>query len=243
MTRAARILFGLLVVATVGSFFLAQRLKNQPAVLQRIGISSAFSPDRDGHRDKLAIHFVVKRGQPVTVQIVDDRGQIVRTLASNVQTRSYRDNRFVWDGKDDAGRVAPDGRYRLKVVLEDEGRSIVAQTKSFELRTDKPRPSVQNVVVQDGTPTKGPAILPTVDGKPLVATLRLRGWESTARVVRMGPGDPKVVRDLKVVVDPEDRDSAGTELPDVKGGPRVHRARKGTATWDGRLEDGKDAPP
>jgi hypothetical protein len=243
VTRAARILFGLLVVATVGSFFLAQRLKNQPAVLQSIRVSGAFSPDGDGRRDNLAIFFKVKRGQPITVQIVDDRGQTVRTLASDKDVKSYFFNRFVWNGKDDSGRVASDGRYRLKVVLEDEGRSIVAQTKSFELRTDKPRPSVQDVVVQDGTPTKGPAILPTVDGKPLVATLRLRGWEPSARVVRMGPGDPTVVRQLKVVVDPEDRDSAGTQLSDVKGGPRVHRARKGTATWDGKLEDGKDAPP
>ncbi|MEV4423461.1 FlgD immunoglobulin-like domain containing protein [Patulibacter sp. NPDC049589] len=240
MTRAARVVFGILVVATVASFFLAQRLKNQPAVLQRIGISPAFSPDGDGHRDKLAIYFVVKRAQPITVQVVDPGGQVVRTLATDVHAKAYTRNRFVWDGKDDAGRVATDGRYRLKVVLEDEGRSIVAQTKSFELRTDPPRPSVRGISIAGGAPGEGRAILPTVDGKPLVASLRLRGWEPSARVVRTGPGAPTVVKDLKV--EGIERDTSGTQLSDAAGQPRVYRARTGTATWDGTLEDGSPAP-
>lgn len=240
MTRAARVVFGLLVVATVASFFVAQRLKNQPAVLQRIGVSSAFSPDGDGQRDRLAINFVVKRGQPITVEIVDGGGATVRTLARDVDVRSYRNNRFVWDGKDDSGRVAGDGRYRLKVVLEDEGRSIVAQTKSFELRTTAPQPSVRGVAVAGTDPGDGSAILPTAGGEPLVATLRLRGWESSARVVRTSPGPAEVVRELPVTV--TERDDSGTMLSDRRGGPRVFRAIDGKASWDGKLQDGSRAP-
>ncbi len=240
MTRAARVVFGLLVVATVASFFVAQRLKNQPAVLQSVRFSEAFSPDGDGRRDNLAIYFAVKRGQPVTVEVVDQGGQTVRTLAEDLETKSYGRNRLVWNGKDDDGRLAPDGTYRLKVVLEDEGRSIVYRARSFQLRTDPPRPRVLSVTTPGGEPARGPAILPTVDGQPVVATLRLRGWEPTARIVRIGPGAPEVVRELPVT--DIERDTDGVELSDVKGGPRVHRGIEGKATWDGRLADGSRAP-
>ena len=242
MTRAARVLFGLLVVATVASFFVAQRLKNQPAILQKVRHSAAFSPDGDGRRDSLAIYFTVKRGQPVTAEVVDQGGQTVRTLARDLEAGSYRENRLVWDGKADDGRIAPDGVYRLKIVLEDEGRSIVYRASNFALRTADPRPSVVNVAAEGAEPGSGPAILPTVDGRPVVATLRLRGWESTARVVRTGPGPSEVVRELPVTVTERDTDSA-VRLRDVlPDGPRVARALEGTATWDGKLEDGSRAP-
>lgn len=240
MTRAARVLFALLVVGTVASFFVAQRLKNQPAVLSSVRFSEAFSPDGDGRRDNLAMYFMVKRGQPVTVQIVDQQGQTVRTLAEDRDVGAYKQVRLVWNGEDDGGRLAPDGRYRLKVVLEDEGRSIVFQARSVELRTTPPRPKVLRVTTPGGEVPRGPAILPTVDGKPLVATLRLRGWEPTARVVRTSPGDPAVVRELPVTV--TERDDDGVKLSDVPGQARVLRGIEGTATWDGKLQDGSAAP-
>lgn len=242
MTRAARLLFGVLVVATVASFFVAQRLKNQPAVLQSVRFSSAFSPDDDGRRDNLAIYFTVKRGQPVTVEVVDRGGATVRTLARDLPAGTYRRNRLVWNGKDDGGRVAPDGTYRLKVVLEDEGRSIVFRARSFDLRTTDPRPRVLSVATEGTEPGRGPAILPTVDGRPVVATLRLRGWESTARVVRTGPGVPVVVRGLPVRVTRRDP-PGGITLRDRPNGPEVPRAVEGTATWEGTDEDGERVPP
>lgn len=240
MTRAARVVFGLLCVATVASFFVAQRLKNQPAVLQSVRFSEAFSPDGDRRRDNLAIYFVVKRGQPVTVEVVDQGGQTVRTLAEDLDTRDYGRNRLVWNGRDDDDRLASDGTYRLKVVLEDEGRSIVYRARSFQLRTEAPRPRVLSVATQGAEPGRGPAILPTVDGRPVVATLRLRGWEPTARVVRTGPGTPEVVRELRVT--DIERDTDGVLLSDVRGGPRVTRGIEAQATWDGRLEDRSRAP-
>jgi hypothetical protein len=241
VTRAARVVFGLLVVATVASFFVAQRLKNQPAVLQRVHFSPAFSPDGDGRRDNLAIYFTVKRGQPVTVQVVDRGGATVRTLARDLQAGTYTQNRLVWNGRDDDRRLAPDGTYRLKVVLEDEGRSIVYRAGAFDLRTADPRPRVLRVAAPGTPPGRGPAILPAVDGQPVVATLRLRGWEATARVVRTGPGAPVAVRDLPVRVTKRDPDG-GTLLRDAKDGPKVRRGLEGTATWDGRLADGSRAP-
>jgi hypothetical protein len=240
VTRAARILFALLVVATAASFFVAQRLKNQPAVVQGVRFSGAFSPDGDGRRDRLAISFRVKRSQPVTAEMVDPGGQTVRTLVSDRDVKAYQRTSMVWDGKGDDGRVAPDGRYRLKVVLPDEGRSIIVQSRSVQLRTDPPKPRVVSVSVEGAEPGTGPAILPTVDRKPLVATLRLRGWEPTARVVRTGPGEPQVVRDLPVTITESAVD--GTKLRNEDDGPRVYRAIDGTATWDGTLEDGSRAP-
>jgi hypothetical protein len=242
VTRAARIVFGLLVVATFASFFVAQRLKNQPAVVQAVGFSPAFSPDGDGRRDRAAIAFKVKRSQPVTVQVVDVGSRVVRTLATEREVVAYRRNILVWDGRTDDGRIAEDGVYRLKFVLPDEGRSIVYRERSFQLRTTPPQPRVLQVASKGSQPAgTGPALLPTTDGAPLVATLRLRGWESTARVVRTSPGPVTAVRELPVTV--TRRDDDGTKLPDPKGGPRQTRAIEGTATWDGRLQDGTPAPP
>jgi hypothetical protein len=157
VTRAARILFALLVVATAASFFVAQRLKNQPAVVQGVRFSGAFSPDGDGRRDRLAISFRVKRSQPVTAEMVDPGGQTVRTLVSDRDVKAYQRTSMVWDGKGDDGRVAPDGRYRLKVVLPDEGRSIIVQSRSVQLRTDPPKPRVVSVAVEGAEPGTGPA--------------------------------------------------------------------------------------
>jgi hypothetical protein len=180
------------------------------------------------------------------VQVVDVGSRVVRTLASERPVVAYRRNILVWDGRTDDGRVAEDGIYRLKFVLPDEGRSIVFRARSFQLRTTPPQPSVLRVAVAGAAPAPaaappGPALLPTTDGASLVATLRLRGWESSARVVRTSPGPVTPVRDLAVKV--VKRDDDGTRLPDPKGGPRQTRAIEGTATWDGRLEDGTPAPP
>ena len=152
MTLLSRIVFGLLVVAAAGAFFVAQRLKSAPPVVQGVEISSpVFSPNGDGRLDRERVSFRLKRGETVDVAVVDEQGDAVRELASGLSLRAYsRSPELVWDGRDADGRVAPDGRYRIRVTLRREGRSIVLP-RSFVLDTTPPRIEVLSI-----GPRKGP---------------------------------------------------------------------------------------
>lgn len=240
MTRAARIVFLLLVVATAASFFVAQRLKNQPAVFQGVRYSPAVSPNGDGRYDTLKLRFRLKRSTPVTVEVVNTDNEPVATLAQDRPATKYRQVRLEWDGRNDDGQYVKDGRYRLKFTLPDEGRSVVWQDGgSFVLsRTRVPAPRVRRIV---GIPTrKATALLPSTTGDPVEAVLDLRGWEPTARVVRTGPGTPRVVRELEIR--DVTRPSTGTRLRDPRDGKRYARAETGRVRWDGRTDDGRLAP-
>lgn len=238
MTRTARIVFGVLIVATVAAFFVAQRLKNQPAVLQLSreygGFTRVFSPNGDGRRDTFTVRFMLKRATPVTVEIVDEDGIRVATLTENQPAERYKRITLRWDGRDDDGNPQPHGRYRLKFVLPDEGRSVV-WASSFQLNRIKPKPKVRRILADGTKGRRAPAVLPTVDGKPIVAELQLDGWRPKARVVRTSPGAEEVVARLKV--DVTERAQGGTRI-----GGRVKSIR-GEARWDGTMDDGRPAPP
>ena len=237
-TRAARIVFALLVVGGVASFFVAQRLKNEPPVIGSVRFMSSFSPNGDGRKERITFGFHVKRTTPITVEVVSaGGGAAVRTLAEQRTARAYRRQRFTWDGRDEDGRVV-EGRYRLKITLTDEGRSV-ALAKSFTVDVTPPRPRVRRIVRNGQPPTRGPALLPSPDGEPLRADLVLRGWYPTARVVRTAPGPVAVVRRLPVKVTREA--DGGTMIGPA--GREKPRALAGEAVWDGRLADGRAAEP
>ncbi|WP_320673304.1 N,N-dimethylformamidase beta subunit family domain-containing protein [Patulibacter defluvii] len=240
-TRAARILFVLLAIGTVAAFFVAQRLKNEPSVIQGVRFLSpdverrapritSFSPNGDGRLDTVEIRFRVDRTTPVTVEIVDRETRTVRTLARDRPARRYRTLRFSWDGRRDDGMIARDGRYKLKITLPDEGRSVV-NTTSIAVDNRRPRPKVRRIGPQTGP---GPEILPSTDGRPAQAQLLLRGWRPRARVVRISPGPMAIVRRLEV--DVTRRATGGTEVDGEL------RAIEGTTSWDGKLDDGHRAP-
>lgn len=238
MTRTARIVFGVLIVATVAAFFVAQRLKNQPAVIQMSreygGFTRVFSPNGDGRRDAFTVRFMLKRSTPVTVEIVDGEGMRVATLAENHPAEKYRRITLKWDGRDDDGNPMPPGRYRLKFVLPDEGRSVV-WASSFALNRTKPKPKVRRILADGKRQRNAPAVLPTIDGKPVVADLQLDGWRPKARVVRTSPGTDEVVARLRV--DVTERAPNGTRI----GGKL--KSIRGEARWDGTMDDGRPAPP
>lgn len=141
MPLVARITFVVLVLATFAAFFVAQRLKSEPPVIDVRQIAKFMSPNGDGYKDVNRIALVLKVADEATVDVVNLDGDRVRRLADSVPMRPNRWRRLEWDGRDDDGNVVPDGQYRLRVALRDEGRSAIVQ-KTMTVDTKAPTPEV-----------------------------------------------------------------------------------------------------
>ena len=85
--------------------------------------SPYFSPNHDGRNERAVVRFLLKRGGRVTVTVVDADGDAVRELLGE-QSAGYREVRAKWDGRDDDGVRVRDGRYRYRITLQRQGRSV-----------------------------------------------------------------------------------------------------------------------
>ncbi len=218
MTVFARVVFALLVAATLSAFFLAQRLESAPPSLDGARVTEFFSPNGDGRLDAETISFRVKEAGDVTVDVVGGDGGRVRRLATAIAARPSRPVELTWDGRTDEGGRARDGRYRVRVALRRSGRSVVVPAP-FVLDTTPPRPVVVRARPQGGREAgRGPAIV--LPGQPVELTVRrvspLR--RTQFEVWRTDAGEPARV--------------AAFEAP---------REGSGRGTWDG-LVGGQPAP-
>jgi hypothetical protein len=124
---AAAAVFALLVLATAAAFAYAQRVKRDPLVVDRVEIgkpnSNAFVPGSkcESH---IKLKFRTTTSNDGTVEIIRPGGELVRTLARHQFLKRYTYHVFHWDGKNAGGVAAPVGRYRLRVMLEDEDREL-----------------------------------------------------------------------------------------------------------------------
>ncbi len=123
------LVFALLVIATVAAFAWSQRLKRDPLVLDRVTFgkpaSRSFTPNRDCRFDRIRIRFRVTRSDQANVQIVKPGGRLVVTLDRDRYLQRYRFFTFYWDGRSREGGVAPPGRYKLRVKLLEQDRTLV----------------------------------------------------------------------------------------------------------------------
>ena len=115
---------GLILAASV-AFVRAQALKLEPSALKRPRVESVFSPVC-GCDDKrtASLAFGLRRASRVDAQMIDSEARPVRTLVDGTVRPAGR-IRLDWDGLDDAGRLVPDGPYRLRLVLDDEREVVV----------------------------------------------------------------------------------------------------------------------
>ena len=141
--KLALVVFALLALATVGAFFVTQRLKRGSAVVRKISTPLFISPNGDGRKDVARISFRLPKADRVTVEIVDGAGDEVRSLATDRQL-SRGAHSFVWGGRNNGGQVPPDGRYYLRVVLLGQGRATTAP-RGIVLVTAPPRPRLLSV--------------------------------------------------------------------------------------------------
>jgi hypothetical protein len=194
--RAPVVIFGVLVAATFAAFFVAQRLKNAPSVIQDLkfetrGAGNVFSPNGDGRRDRVRVGLMLKKADQVTLAWVNEDGDKVRTIVDDRELPAYRRLWGVpWDGTDDDGQVVPDGRYKLRITLRDQGRSVIYPTSVLK-DTRPPQPRVTSIGSQKAY---GPELLPEPDGSPAHVHFGPALAKATITVFRTGPGAPRAVR-------------------------------------------------
>jgi hypothetical protein len=156
LTRAdplARVVFALLVAACFAAFFVTQRLKHTPTVVQSFERTPSFSPTARGRRSQEAISFKLTRRDLVTVTIVNASGDVVATLMRDHPVSRYKQFSLRWNGRQGAprgystlvsknghvtlvpqnrGPLASPGEYRVHLFLREQNRELFGP-RSFTL--------------------------------------------------------------------------------------------------------------
>lgn len=162
MKRLPLIAFAALVGATVAAFFITQHLKvSTPLVTGIRGPTAAVFNPLHGvgcgdppvdHRRTAISFFLLHRSDDVDVYVVDQSGTIVRTLAAGVHMQGGTNPKrklFVWNGREDTGRTAPDGVYYIRVALIHQGRTVTLSNSAgpipVKVKTRPPAPVVKSV--------------------------------------------------------------------------------------------------
>jgi hypothetical protein len=162
VTRLARIVFLVLVAATFGAFFVAQRLKGATPV---VGVRGTlfFSPNGDGRKDVSNLALRMKQSEVVTIDMIDEAGQPVRRLATEREVGPSTTLQLRWDGRTDAGTHAPDGLYRVRASLTRQGRSVIVP-RLITLDTKPPSPHVVSITPGQVVGPKAPEMSIKVKG-------------------------------------------------------------------------------
>jgi len=125
----AAVVFALLVLATIAAFAWSQRLKRDPLVLDRVTFGTAasrsFTPNDDCRFDKIRIRFRTTISDTGDVQVVKPGGRLIVTLARDTFLKRYSFHTFYWDGRTRNDGTAPPGRYKLRVKLLGQDRTLV----------------------------------------------------------------------------------------------------------------------
>ena len=201
----ARAAFALLGVATLGAFFVTQRLKDSDPVVKRIATPLFVSPNGDGRKDTARVSFVLPKGDRTTVAIVNAGGDELRRLMDDRNLRRGM-HTVEWDGRDSRGRAMRDGAYYVQVSLRRQGRAVTGP-RPIALETTPPRPRIQSALrLRDGnvrlrySGPNSPPPLWTVyrtDGGRVREVARFLGrrgqnvhvWDGFVGLRRLPPGD------------------------------------------------------
>jgi len=152
--RLARIVFAVVVLASVGAFFLTQALKHAPTVVQDFKLAPSFEPYPGGHTKTAALSFRVQHSDRVTVAIIDTSGNVVATLVHDRPISHDAQFSLRWNGRRGnavhyetletaagheilvalpRGRLAAPGEYRVEVRLLHQHKTVRFPT-TFTLR-------------------------------------------------------------------------------------------------------------
>jgi hypothetical protein len=142
---ASTVLVVALLAATAAAFALTQGLKLEKSPIFGTDVQPVFSPVcKPGcERETALIEFKLRKADRLDVSIVEG-GEVVRTIERGAG-HSKGLVSIEWDGRDDAGRVLPEGEYQPRIHVRSERQTI---TLPNPIRIDVTPPVVQDVTVQ-----------------------------------------------------------------------------------------------
>jgi FlgD Ig-like domain len=228
--------FVVLAAATVGAFFLTQHLKVTTPLINGFPapVPGTINPVSGGtcrtrnprgrlvptsYRRMKVSFYLQNRADVVYVYIVNQEGRVIRTLpGSGRHLATFRRRVFVWDGREEDGRVAPDGAYDIRVSLAHQGRTltIAKPTGAVEpvtVQTQPPRLEVTDVTPRSLTAGGHAALTIHYSGN--------QGLRPQVLILRVGTGGshPRLVKVYAAT------------------------SKAGTSAWNGTVKGGGPAPP
>jgi hypothetical protein len=130
-----------LLVATAAAFAVTERLKLTKSAITGTKVSRVFSPKCGCARNHANVRIVLRRADTVNVEILDSHRNEVAILAGGLPFRRG-EAKFRWDGRTDAGALAPEGNYRVRIHLAKQHQTIVLPNTT---RIDTTPPEVVRV--------------------------------------------------------------------------------------------------
>ncbi len=174
MRRHAPLLVVLaLLVGSAAAFAVAEHLKLEKSPVAAPDVDKVFSPVCRCPQAVARIAFRLRKNDRLTVSLLDASGQEIRRLADHVPARRGRKT-FFWNGRDDDGRLAPEGSYRPKVELGNADRTIVLPNP-IRVDVTAPKVSIQSV--------RPRVISPDGDGRRDVARVRYHANERVQAIL------------------------------------------------------------
>jgi hypothetical protein len=136
-----------LLVGSAAAFTRSERLKLAASPVGKPKFDRRLSPSCGCAHAASSLSFLLRRPERLDATVVDSDGGHVATLADAQESEAGTVS-FEWDGRDDEGQVVPDGRYRLKVRLERDRRTILIP-KTILVDTAPPDVSIVKAVMTD----------------------------------------------------------------------------------------------
>ncbi|MGZ5309114.1 MAG: hypothetical protein ACXWDQ_01545 [Solirubrobacterales bacterium] len=131
---AGPLIVAALILATTGALVHNQRLRRDGLVIDRIHVTSSFSPNGDKNGDIAEVHFRIKGPDQVQVDVLDSEGRQVRRLAKGRRMEDRRARRFLWNGRSDAEQPAAPGTYSLRIKILGRDRTVTPDQRIVLLR-------------------------------------------------------------------------------------------------------------
>ena len=124
-----------LFVLGLAVFVLPFAFPTPPPVVTRFNATRLFSPDGDGRRENAKVNVRLSEPAAVTVEVQKDGATVRRLITDRTAPRGWV--REDWDGRDDDGRVVPDGTYALKLRAH-AGKKQFNTTRARSSSTPRP---------------------------------------------------------------------------------------------------------
>jgi flagellar hook capping protein FlgD len=176
----------ILLAGTAAAFVVTEDLKLEPDPIAQPRIDRVFSPVCRCEQQTARVSFKLRRADHLTLSITDDQDRVVRTILRGARFAPGR-HQFGWDGRDDDGKLVPEGTYRARVELAALGRAIVFPRR-IVVDTTAPEIAItrlsRRVISPDGDGRSDATMIRFRADEPVQAVLLVNGRQEAKTRVR-----------------------------------------------------------